>query len=537
MMKRIMTAVLALVMTAGLLSGCGGTKTNSDYDYLFQRDEGDLYVRYFEGGNGAEWLYEIAHNFVQETGIQVYLESDNSVTSEIPTLLRNAHPSSGNPSDTILNKLPDVVMTQTLKWQNYVNRGYISEIDDVYEYVYEDENGVTLTDKLLDEAAQFGYMGQTPQSEEKHYWVLPWTAPMTGIVYNVDMIKGLGGKWADGYTPKTVTELLELVADLNAAGKTAFAWGGDGTNMGYWNFLFMSLWCSYQGYDESFEDGVAKYGDLKDFFNFVDDEGNPDSGYGSFDQAGRKIALQVLRDLIVDQEKNTWTNSIKDPVSKTVYEAQEKFAFGEAAMMPNGSWIQNEIEDLIDESFHYAMMPVPAVDYEYVASVASELGLQQREIHGGLLKDGGFETAETESPEYAVVNNTEIGDLIFIPQNAVHKDNAKQFLIYLNRAENVMKATQAMSIARPFDYSPSEAEGLTDFTESVFSLYEDPDAVQIVRASTSNIFMYASVKEWAENNEADILLQLYGKAATKLVEEVYYNAEDNFDKWKELAGF
>lgn len=534
MMKRVLTAVLALVLVFGF-AGCGRGKTNSDYDYLFERDEGDLYVRYFEGGNGAEWLYEITHNFVQETGIGVYLESDNSVTSEIPTLLKNAHPSNGKPSATILNKLPDVVMTQTLKWQGYVNKGYISEIDDVYSYVYEDEDDKTLSDKLIDEAAQFGYMGQTPSSADKHYWVVPWTSPLTGIVYNVDMLKSLGGKWADGYTPKTVTELLELVADLKAAGKTAFAWGGDGTNMGYWNFLFMSLWCSYQGYDESFEDGVAKYGDLKDFYNFVDNAGNPDSGYESFNQAGRKIALQVLRDLIVDEANSTWTNSIKDPVSKTVYEAQEKFAFGEAAMMPNGSWIQNEIDELIDENFHYAMMPVPAVDYAYVSSVASKLGLESKEIHGGLLKDGGFETASTQSPEYAVVNNTEIGDLMFIPENAVHKENAKKFLIYLNKQENVMKATESMSIARPFDYSPSEAEGLTDFTKSVFSVYENPDALQIVRTSTSNIFMYAGIKEWAENNEADILLQLYGKTANELVTTVYNNAMDNFDKWKELA--
>ena len=131
-------------------------------------------------------------------------------------------------------------------------------------------------------------------------------------------------------------------------------------------------------------------------------------------------------------------------------------------------------------------------------SVASDLALESREIHGSLLTDGSFETAETVNPDYAVINNTEIGDLIFIPQNAVHLDDAKKFLIYLNRHQNVLHATEKMFIARPFRYTPSEVENLTDFTKSVFSVYENPDAVQIVRTANSNIFIYAGIKELAD---------------------------------------
>jgi ABC-type glycerol-3-phosphate transport system substrate-binding protein len=537
--KKNITVILSVLMLINgiALAGCV-KKTSSDYDYLFKRDDGDIYIRYFKGGNDEKWLYKIADNFVSQTGIGVYLECDNEITGEIPTLLKNAHPSSGTASQSILSQLPDIAMTQTIKWQNYVNKGYIANIDDVYNYQYTDENNVTLKEKLISEAVEFGYMGQTPElaaSGDKHYWVVPWTSPLTGIVYNVKMLKSLGGKWSDGHTPSTVSELIELVQALTAAGKTPFSWGGDGTNMGYWNFLFMSLWTSYQGYDTSFENRKSQLGSLKDFYNFADSEGNKDSSKEVFNQAGRKIALKILQDLIVDTANKTWKNSIKDPVSKTVYEAQDKFAFEEAAMIISGSWIKNEIAESIEEGFEYAMMPAPAVDYNYVQSVAAELGLSSTEIHGGLLSDGNFETANTVLAKYATINNTEIGDVMFIPENAVHKENAVKFLQYINSQSSVNIATETMGIARPFNYSPSNLQNTDSFTKSVFNIYETKNAVQVIRMSKSNIFTYAGIKEWADFNEADILLQLYNKSATQLIQEVYNKAEDNWLNWLEMA--
>ena len=526
--------VFALVCTG--LFACD--KESGDYDYLFKKDDGDLYVRYFVGGNGETWLHEIAHNFVQETGINVYLEADYDVTAEIPTILKNTHPSSGTPSASLLKTLPDVAMTQTIRWQEYVNKGYIANIDEIYDYVYTDEGNKTLKDKLLDEVSDFGLMGQTPQqgkAGDKHYWVVPWTAPSTGIAYNVNMLKSLGGRWADGSVPKTVTEFLQLLTDLKAGGKTAFAWGGDGTNMGYWNFMFMSLWASYQGYDQSFEDGKAKYGSMLDFYEFEDENGNMDSGYNAFDQAGRKIALKAIQDMIVDLNNKTWKNSISDPVSKTVYQAQNKFAFEEAAMIVTGSWVQNEIADYIEPGFSYAMMPFPAIDKGYVQSVATEIGLTQNEIRGGLFTDGSFETLTNTGKTYAVMNNTEVGDVMFVPKNAVHKEKAIKFLIYLNKQENINKSTQNNSIARPFDYQPSMTGTYTDFTKSVFNIFESANTVQIVRHSESSVFTYAAIKEWADFNEADILLQLYAKSAKELIAIAYEKASDNWYNWLEIA--
>ena len=520
-----------------------------DYSHLLTREDGDLYVRYFKGGNGEEWLYPIADAFEKETGIKVYLECDDDITTNIPTILEGAHPTSGSPGQSMLKRLPDVCMTQTLKWQEYVNKGWFANIDEVYSYQYEDEGNVTLKEKLIEGADKFGYMGQTPDDAlegNKHYWAVPWTSPLTGIVYNVDMLKSLGGKWANGYVPATVTELMELIDDLNDEGITPFSWGGDGNGMGYWNFMFMSFWASYQGYDVSYNNGHAKYGSMMDFYNFVDDQGNMDGGFNSFDQAGRKIALKVIQDLIVDTSSANkkdwaWTNSISHPVSKTAQEAQDKFAFGEAAMIPTGSWIKNEIEEVVEEleeegePLHYALMPTPAVDLAYVQKVAGALGLNAQEIHGGLLADGTFETAENTGT-YAQINNTEIGDLIFVPQNAVKKADAIKFLQFMNKQEWVESATVDMGIARPFKYSPSALSGHSDFTKSVFAVYENENAVNVIRKSESSIFAYATIKEWAERNESDILLQLDAKTAAGLIEEVLLNASDNWNNWLLKAG-
>ncbi|MBR2024022.1 MAG: hypothetical protein IJ996_05875 [Clostridia bacterium] len=550
-MKKFIAGLLAVSTVLPCAVACGGGNNGgNDYGHLLTREDGDLYVRYFKGGNGAEWLYPIADAFEKETGITVYLECDDEITENIPTVLESAHPTSGTPSANRLKQLPDVCMTQTLKWQEFVNKGWIANIDEVYTYKYANEGNVTLADKLIDGADTFGYMGQTPDDAlegNKHYWVVPWTSPLTGLVYNVKMLKSLGGKWANGYVPATVTELFELIDDLNEANITPFAWGGDSNGMGYWNFMFMSFWASYQGYNVSYNNGKAKYGSMMDFYNFVDDDGNMDGnngeneGFGSFDQAGRKIALKVIQDLIVDTQSANkkdwkWKNSIDYPVSKKAQEAADKFAFEEAAMTPTGSWIKNEIAESMDEGFEYAMMPTPAVDMAYVQRVATELGLQPQEIHGGLFTDNTFETETNTGKTYAQINNTEIGDLMFIPKNATKKANAIKFLQYVNKKENVESATIDMGIARPFRYTPSALQGHSDFTKSVFAVYENPNAVNLIRKSESSIFAYATIKEWAERNESDVLLQLDQKTAKGLIEEIYVNASDNWNNWKTKAG-
>jgi hypothetical protein len=93
-----------------------------------------------------------------------------------------------------------------------------------------------------------------------------------------------------------------------------------------------------------------------------------------------------------------------------------------------------------------------------------------------------------------------------------------------------------MGIARPFNYKPSECEINDNFTKSVFNIYEKENAVQFIRISQSSIFTYASVKEYAEHNEADILLQLNSKSITQLCQGLYENAEDNWGTWFERAG-
>ena len=543
-MKKFISGLLALTTVLPLATACGGGGFgggNAEYDYLLERDDGDLYVRYFKGGNGAEWLYPIADAFVKETGIQVYLECDDNITTNVPAFLEGAHPTTGKPSASMLKRLPDVCMTQTLKWQEYVNRGWIANIDEVYTYQYADEDNKTLADKLIDGADKFGYMGETAESEDKHYWVVPWTSPLTGIVYNVDMLKSLGGKWADGYVPATVTELFELIDDLNEAEITPFSWGGDSNSMGYWNFLFMSFWASYQGYDTSYNNGTAQYGSMMDFYNFEDEEGNMDSGYDVFNQAGRKIALQIIQDMIVDTSSTDtkewdWINSIEDPVSKSAQMAQDKFAFEDAAMIPTGSWIKNEITEVVEEDFNYALMPTPAVDLAYVQKVATKLGLETKEIHGGLFADGTFETATNKDKTYAQINNTEIGDLMFIPKNAQHKANAIKFLQFVNRQENVDSATVDMGIARPFQYTPSALEGHSDFTKTVFSVYENENAVNLIRISESAIFSYATIKEWASFNESDIMLDLASVSAKDLIGQTYSNAVHNWGQWNIRAG-
>ena len=94
------------------------------------------------------------------------------------------------------------------------------------------------------------------------------------------------------------------------------------------------------------------------------------------------------------------------------YQAQQAFGAGMAAMIPNGSWIQNESgEDIEDE---IRMMPVPYMD--------------------DALKD--------EKGEYISYNYSGQPSFVAVPNKAKNKEGAKAFLAYVCRDDMLRLYTE-----------------------------------------------------------------------------------------------
>ncbi|GHU98995.1 carbohydrate ABC transporter, N-acetylglucosamine/diacetylchitobiose-binding protein [Clostridia bacterium] len=469
-------AALAVISIAGF-GGCVNKNTGEGIDSdPVSGPNGNLQIGYYAGGAGTVWIKDLATAFYKETGVRVYLNGDAQMTEKTATLLESGR------------NLPDLVFVLYTNWQDYVRKGQLEPLDTIYDGTFDGlgisskYDGKTLSQSLVPEFENYGYMGKTvltPEAE-KHYYVMPWTAPVTGFVYNADMLASVGYN----EPPKTEAELKDLCAKLNDIGKAPFAWGGFGMDIGYWDFPVITWWAQHSGINA-----------WKSFYEFESAD--------VFNDPGREQALRLFQDLLVDGSGN-WKNSMTNPGGKNHIDAERDFVSGNAAMIPTGSWIENEIRGFIRDGFKMRMMRTPAIE-------------------------GAVETD---------VCNTEAGDFAAIPSGAEHKDWAKAFLAFMNRPENVEKFTQTTGMPRPFQYQPSKLAGITEFQKSCFQLYENSS--NMWRNSKSPIFTYVGTREWAQYGNNTI----YGKLANgsqkkspqELNKEMYDYAAGNWDVWKASIG-
>ncbi len=485
---KLVAGALSMLLMAGGFSACGG------------KDDVDLEILYFKGGTGSEWMDALCAEFKQNTGLTVKATPDDNITKNARTKM-----SAGR-------NLPDLMFCQLTNWREYVQKGWIVEMDDLYDGTFQHtfENGytvtssydltgtsvysngsnsgesttaVTLRDIILDEFKDYGYVAKNINAE-KHFYVVPWHSPCVGIAYNVDILKEAG--WET--PPATETELFECIEDINAlkdgAGNqkyAAFAWPGQ--EYGYWDFVTHTWWAQYEGVEEQ-----------RKFYDFESAE--------VFKQEGRTKALDLWQRLLV-ADNGSFKNSIHGAEGLGHNAAQNEFAKGKSAFVVTGAFLKNEIRDITSEDFHYKMMSVPM-------------------INGA--KNG------------KAVLNTEAGTFACIPTKSDKVEMAKAFLAYMNQPKWIEKFTYHSGQMRPFNYKPTTIEGLHEYTQSVCTLFENSDL--LLRVSDSAIFNYAGVTEWVKYNSASLYAVLKGEnklSAAKACENMYTFAVNEWGNYEKKA--
>ena len=501
-MKKIFLVLILLLSTFSLFS-CDDTD-----DEMIGGENGKIKISYYKGGTGSAWIEAIAKAFALETGIAVELDDDNSITVNARTQLQAGR------------NLSDIMFVQYTNWREYVQQGWIASMDDLYDGTFSATYGnstitssyniantqseiftnsgnvenVTLYDMLVTDFRDYGRMAKTA-TDEKHFWVVPWSSPCVSFAYNVDILKEAG--WNN--PPATEAELKQCVSDVQALkdskGKqkyVAFSWGG--MEMKYWDFITLTWWAQYDGVDKQHS-----------FYGFE----NPEV----FKQQGRIEALKLWQELIVGTD-GSWINSIDKPMGRDHLNAEQQFAKGLAAFTITGTWLENEISDYITDDFHYRMMSVPMIDGAFV---------------------------DTENGETAPkkVLNTEAGSFACIPSgnSAEQIEKSKAFLAFMNRPENIELYTKVSGALRPFNYKPSKISNISDFSKSVFELYETSD--RMWRYSESAIFTYANVSEWPYYGSTSLYGNLSGselKTPEFVCEYMYGYAKKNWNTWLKTAG-
>ena len=442
-MRKFLTVILSLILCVSVfaLTGCKDV-TPSDEDnggsldgVTFDARSGEMYkdtkdgkeaikVTYATGFKDA-WIRQAARSFLLDaSGSEYYfvLKSDSEITSSLSGKLESE------------SGLSDIYAPLASNWQSYASQGYLENLDSLYETLIPGEEG-TILDKVK---GTWKTYGKSVRQNEEHYFVFPWNENVTGIVYNKTLFDQYG--WQ---VPQTTDDLAALCAKIVADTKGKIApFVYPGTVGGYWDFIGTNWWVQLSGIEK-----------MNEFMRFESAEVFNPNKSGSPSE-GKLEMLEIFNDIIA---KNRESYTLRGSQSKDHLRAQVSFASREAAMIPNGCWIEKESGEFIKDEIR--MMRVPAAP----------------------------------GAKNSKVNYSGQPDFMLVPAKASNKEGAKKFLAFMCKDEMLVQYTELTGTARPLTYDLSKCKA-SDFVKSCLDIYSDSETW--FEASTNKLWTANKIKKF-----------------------------------------
>ncbi|MBQ9482084.1 MAG: extracellular solute-binding protein [Clostridia bacterium] len=463
LLKLFSVALTVCIFALAVLSvtGCGKNKPSSDIEDLypgvtFNEKNGEMYKDTkeektrikisYSTGQGNAWIRRMAYDFlIDEEGADYYfvLDGDSELTSAVSSKLEAGV------------GLSEIYMPLASGWNAYASLGYLENLNDLYSMTVPGES-VTVGEKIRGSWTDYG---KAVVQGSLDYYIFPWNEHITGIVYNKTMFDTYG--WA---IPETTDDLLDLCNKIvtDTKGRIApFVYPGT-ISGGYWDFLGTNWWAQVAGTERM--DEFMKFESAEKSFSYMKET---DLSYGKL------VMLEEFERIIV---KNREKFILKGSGSKTHLTAQLSFAQGQAAMIPTGSWVENEsFGDMEDEA---AMMPTPVIKNE---------------------------TLKDENGNYIRVNYSGQPDYIFIPSGIKEegKEGAKKFLAFMCKDEELVRYTNVSGAPRPFDYDIGKCE-TSAFIQSCINVWKD--STTWFEKSTSKLWTANKCRKFNSNSPYTYLL-------------------------------
>ena len=487
-MKKIAAVLVGCLMAFTVLLSVGCVKKIDNSSKTVE-------VFVFKGGYGVEWLDAMEKAFEEKTDYDVVKKVQN--TGDVIESMIKAGPKTT--TDLF------IVSGINTSWDSYVNLGnkavagydcVLADLDDVYEAKV-DGRDETIAEKMLPGWKESFYV-ETDNSASDHYYALPWATGLTTLFYNKDLYDQAGIE----HEPRTTNELYENCETLLAKGTTPFIYSAPEA---YWNPLFWTWWVQY--------DGLNGY---ENFFNCrISDTALPDAATAMqiFDQRGIYESLYTIESLIKPNTSKPDEDFIHNSVEAMDYTtAQARFFDKQAAMMPNGDWLENEMATQIAQGMKIGnilpmRMPIVSalsdklsyweegkdVSYNEARTSVSADKLEQYDKNLRDLVDyvdGVTTTLPTYGSEADVQNDIKIvaesravqytygvQHTCVIPAYATAVEGAKEFLKFMASDEGLKIYAENTSGSLPpfrFDYENWEGyENMSGYSKKVKEIMED----------------------------------------------------------------
>lgn len=475
-MKKGICTLLASAMLLPTLLGltaCGGGDATADAG-----DDGRRVLKWevLKAGYGTIPYEKLAEAYMDENPeVLVKINFNPSITDTTASRLE---------SNTNLSDVYSYKSMESIK--RWVAEGWVEPIDDVYDTAL--SSGKTVKDSMTGNAAEVcSYNGAA--------YAIPEYVTTNGFVYNKSLFEEHG--WT---VPTTTTELEKLCRQIleETDGAVAPIVYCGGAADGYLYFAVENWVYEYEGISG-----------LDTFFAYENAEVfNPDT------YKGKAYALQNLQKFFFDEGNYTMTGS----AGMTHIVAQTKLIQGEAAMMLNGSWFENEMSAVLEQN--------PDVEMGMFALP------EMSDASGNVLHSDNYTTEDGKS-----VIQADYGSYYFIPANAENKDDAKDFLRFLSEQTACEIYTKYANAIRPFEYElSSDAEVYADMSSFGKSILDMASENYLYAANVSNpIAIKGLTGFWSRGKTPYTDIRDGIETITQALESDYEYATNNWSNWEGMV--
>ncbi|MDE7330506.1 MAG: hypothetical protein K2N30_05435 [Clostridia bacterium] len=460
MKKKAIAVALAAALCAGSLglTACGPSK-----------GENELWITYFKGGYGSEWVDTLAAKFAEEKGVTVKTNPDTQLINSVANMMANG-------TDY------DLIFCHDIAWEDFVAPGQIYCLDGLYKTVVDDK-GTTFADRIWDDDV-LASARYPDRNGEEHYYKVPWTIGTAGIAYNLTVMDrvdnwltrtGAGRTW-NRTAPKDYYELKQYCADIVNANLsvdpneptsdkiTPFTWSGIEEEW-QWDYVVFDWWGQLAGPETM--NTFKNFGNVDENFNLdVTQRENPEmevynpdraavvrNADGTVDRENSdyigwkefKQAYQLWYDLVVGNK--SWSSDKVGSLSK--FRNEQAFTSGAAAMTPAACWIEYESKTYIERyQQEISIMPTPTISnvkLDANGKVLDKDAANAAVVLDAIHADAGVteKTVEINGNVYNRVSFTSsFGDSVMIPAASTGKDLAVEFLLFMQEEENAKLFTK-----------------------------------------------------------------------------------------------
>lgn len=496
--SRILSVLLVGIMMMGCLTGCGGKKASNKGG----TSATDIEISYWNSGLGTEWLDAVIAGFKKKyPEYNVYYNATASATAVVTAL-------GLEDTDTI-----DLYLAT----KQYDTK-HLEPLNDVLDATADGDS------KTIKEKFDADYLSL--EEFDGKYYNLTHGGGVISFVYNKKLFEQAGIT----QVPRTTDEfslVCGVLADNNIKPLCHFK------PSGYYSWLTETWFSQYNGLDY-----------YRDFY------ANP-TKEKMMAKDGRYEAIKAYEKFITPE------NVLQGSNSEQHVSVQTKFLEEKCAIMLNGSWLSNEMQNSGKmEDFEMMKTPVISTITDKLTTVKSEPELRKLITAIDNVTDG-VESEETykDGDNYKVegksvsakdwdyvksarnsVSANYSGETSFIPNYSNAKEGAKEFLKYLYSDEGYQIYLDTLHIKMPLELSEGEVntEGWNAFEKSQVELFDKAEhsvSKEImnkhrifVDGGASSTVEYEFISLMCSNSEADrVDSEEVWAYIVKNVEEKYEN--------------